>query len=809
MTGWIKLATFVAAAAILAIATGGAGATATPKQTSAVSSHVVLRGSASAAAASRRMELLRTADLRTHAGAARFLRAIGLDPRHVVIQLGTRNYAGPKCPGRGWTCTKARRVLQMGTANLYTCSPRTAGSSPNSCVILQNNGAGNGTATCTEVSTGPVQTCSVTQVSTTGTNTANVTQGLAQGGLGSGTQNATQNAVVLQTTGNGANKAFVTQGLVQALGRGSDHSDEDANDSDDFTPAVSTQITQQQDAHQNVYVKQVATGGSNASTINQGQLQVERADHAPKITQLQNTNLATAPTIDTNPSSSDPATKVSACPTLSAADDPYANQCNTVQQTSSSGTDNSQVRQSYNEFQAASNCCTTQQGSQIQGRADQKGGLDHRFTQASSGLSTQSSDQVERQIQRRSLIGAAGVAHEQHGPTRKGTGTQTGNGGDAATQNQSSTQLSTPGPNPNNTNLLSDQCTSSGNCSVTQTTNENGVQTTKTDSGPSITVVTSCAPNCNTPPPGSLVVPAGSSASQTTSVNVPAKPPMADIELAIDTTGSMADGIADAVSEANAIVSGVQGSVANTQFAVVQFKDFGDTPEYQVAQPMTSSATDVSNALGTLSAFGGGDAPEAYNLVFQNSYSDGSIGWRAGTRKFVIVIGDAEPHGANTAGFTNCADTSADPHGLNTATVLAGMNSNQRTLLMIRETDPGVSTTLACYQQLAAAGFTGGSAVDSGGSGLAPAIVSLINSAFSTISDVHLTVASASAGASPSWLSFSPTNAGPLSSLPATVSFTETATVPAGTPSGTYTFDVAAIADGADIGHHTVTVFVP
>jgi hypothetical protein len=411
-------------------------------------------------------------------------------------------------------------------------------------------------------------------------------------------QTATQNTSIAQTSTTGANSVTVRQALAQRLGRGSDLSDEGDNDADDFTPAVASAIVQAQNAHQNVDVMQTATGsGSNASSILQAQLQIERADHAPKIVQSQNTN----PQSGTGP-----------CAMLSAADDPTSNQCNAVQQTSTSGTNDSQVRQSYNQFQAASNCCAAQQGSQVQGVALQ-GGLEHRFKQSRSGLSTQSSNQIERQIQRRTLIGPAGIAHAQNGPTRKGTGIQDGNGGDMATQQQASTQLSTPGPNPNNTNLLSDQCTSSGNCTGTQTTN--------TASGATIALVTSCEPNCTTAPPGSLVVPAGGSASQTTSVNVPAKPPMADIELAIDTTGSMTAGIADAVSEANAIVTGVQASVPDSQFAVVQFKDSFDTPEYQVVQPMTASAGSVSTALGTLSASGGGDAPEAYNLVFQNSYT--------------------------------------------------------------------------------------------------------------------------------------------------------------------------------------------
>jgi hypothetical protein len=417
---------------------------------------------------------------------------------------------------------------------------------------------------------------------------------------------------------------------------------------------------------------------------------------------------------------------------------------------------------------------------------------------------------------------------------RKGTGLQTGNNGDTANQTQSSTQMSTPVSPGNDTNIQSDNCTSDGTCTGNQTTNYNGTITNNSGSasgGTPLTLVTSCDPNCSTAPPGSLVVPAGGSAQQTTSVNVPATPPMADIEIAIDMTGSMGGAIAQAQAQAVNIVNSVQAQFpgGSAEFAVVQFKDFctttaptsgpgcsfaggspfaGDYPEYQVMQSMTGDPTLVSNAVNGLSANGGGDFPEAYNLVFHNSYNPpnaGDIGWRSGARKFVIVIGDSQPHGDLQAqGFTNCfaIPGDVDPDGLTTTTELAGMNTSQRTLFMISAN----SNIDGCYQQLVSGGYSGSQAVQLG-TDLSTQIVSLINAAFTTVGDVHLAVASASAGASSTWISFSPASYSNVAPGPET--FTETVTVPGGTPSGTYTFDVEAVADGADIGHHTVTVFVP
>jgi hypothetical protein len=338
------------------------------------------------------------------------------------------------------------------------------------------------------------------------------------------------------------------------------------------------------------------------------------------------------------------------------------------------------------------------------------------------------------------------------------------------------------------------------------------------------------------PPTATMTLRAGDAtlgtATETKTADVPAKPPKADIEIAIDTTGSMQASIDQAKADAVNIVNGVQSSVPDTQFAIVAFKDFctttdptsgpgcsfpgdppypGDYPEYDVVQAMTASSADVQTAINSLSADGGGDAAETHNLVFDNAQSPlvgGDLGWRSGTRRFVVVISDAEPHGAGSAGFAGCTDTSADPHGLNTATELAGLAAAERTLIMIRQVSDNTTASLQCYQSLAAAGFAGGQAADAGSS-LSSQIVSLINAAFANVNDLHLEVASASpAPANASWISFSPASLGPVPA-PSTQTFTLTATVPGGTPAGTYSFDIEAVADGVDIGHQALTIVVP
>lgn len=203
----------------------------------------------------------------------------------------------------------------------------------------------------------------------------------------------------------------------------------------------------------------------------------------------------------------------------------------------------------------------------------------------------------------------------------------------------------------------------------------------------------------------------------------PAATPL-DVELAVDTTGSMGPSIARLQRDAVKIVDSIRARSPGARVAVVQFKDSADTPEYELVQPLTGDAKAVASALSQLGPGGGGDNPEAYNVVFRNSYADKATGWRAGSRKIVVVVGDAEPHSAGTAGFSGCLDGSPDPHQLSTKRELAAMKASGRTLVMIRQAATA-SAAINCYESLAAGGYSGGRAVDAG-SGLTAAILALV-----------------------------------------------------------------------------------
>jgi hypothetical protein len=147
--------------------------------------------------------------LSTRKAVHRYLRSVGISPRHVVIQRGKRNYAGTRCPGKRWNCTTATRVFQISSGtNTVECTPSTGGSSTNTttsqtCVIMQTGGGAN-TARCTEKSSQPAmkQECTITQAGTD--NNAYVTQ-LIDTSATSGTspliQDSSQEATVTQQGG--------------------------------------------------------------------------------------------------------------------------------------------------------------------------------------------------------------------------------------------------------------------------------------------------------------------------------------------------------------------------------------------------------------------------------------------------------------------------------------------------------------------------------------------------------------------------------------------------------------------------------
>ena len=326
-----------------------------------------------------------------------------------------------------------------------------------------------------------------------------------------------------------------------------------------------------------------------------------------------------------------------------------------------------------------------------------------------------------------------------------------------------------------------------------------------------------------TPSPVNVTLAAGASTTVNKTLALDGLPARADIIVAVDTTGSMGIPIAQAQADASNLCSSVKLSIPGARFAAVDFEDYptmplggpGDTPYLLLTPGFISDCTVFSAAIGTMTADGGGDGPEAYNRAFFEAYSDAaySLPVAAGGRdplasQFLVVLGDATPHSAT--GFAPCVNAPPDDFGrdglagggddLSTATTIAGLVTNNITLLMIRYTTGGVSVLLPCYQAMAAA--TGGTAVDGSGAGsIGPFIIANAKLVPYT---ADLTV---SAGC-PIGFSFNP--AFPTAPLtgPQSVPFVETITAP--TVPGLYACTLTAVTDpgGPTLAVETVNVEV-
>jgi uncharacterized repeat protein (TIGR01451 family) len=352
----------------------------------------------------------------TPSAAGSYFRAAGAA---VVKQIGTRNYAGPNCPGAGWNCTTSTLVFQAtspGGQNVADCTMGVVISGSNTSCDITQTGSTN-VARCTQRSSDPAanQRCTITQ--TGASNTATIAQAISQSA--GATQNGTQTANVTQGPAVSPSTVFnvlrATQSVSQNLKGGG---------------------TQVQNAHQKILVSQTATGsGYNQSDLNQSQLQKAAA----AVSQSQN-------------ATEDP---VADC----LAGDPSApNACSDVTQHSASGTNYNALNQSINQDAntAASNA-TQNQGSP-------GGGLEgHVHQDTVSGSSQNKAKQNKQQM----ANAGANADQTQYDPVRCcGTFSLVGPGVEDINQS-SSIGASSPDASQHST-LIGESRTPDGTCKVNQ-----------------------------------------------------------------------------------------------------------------------------------------------------------------------------------------------------------------------------------------------------------------------------------------------------------------------------------------------------
>jgi hypothetical protein len=216
-------------------------------------------------------------NLSTNEGVAAYLSSGGLNAKGFVIQRGRLNYAGPKCPGRKWKCTKNTKVVQVAKGkhgrNRADCDGSlTQTTNAVSCIVVQNAPSGKNKARCSLEArdvTPLVLTCQITQTNTDGDNVARVTERVAQ--RDGADQRATLNAQVTQVNGTGDNESDVTQTIDQRSREVS----------------MTTVPTQNQEGRFTGRIAQTSDSGSNDSRLIQNLDQFGKASGGTNIVQRQ------------------------------------------------------------------------------------------------------------------------------------------------------------------------------------------------------------------------------------------------------------------------------------------------------------------------------------------------------------------------------------------------------------------------------------------------------------------------------------------------------------------------------------------
>jgi hypothetical protein len=333
----------------------------------------------------------------------------------------------------------------------------------------------------------------------------------------------------------------------------------------------------------------------------------------------------------------------------------------------------------------------------------------------------------------------------------------------------------------------------------------------------------------------------GECIEETKEIFIPPAPGKTDVLFAFDTTNSMRDVLSSAKSNTITITNNLAGIIPDIQFGVGDLRDYPTKPygnsldwPYMLRQGITDDRMAVQTAINALDHGGGWDDPEAYTRALYESYSDPAIGWRADARRFVVMFGDDVPHDDNLnegvpdppenpggTWVTGYPPSYLDPgrdgipgtaDDLDFQSVLDGMRTNSITLLCI-ESPYGGSTSPAnlviYWKQWAGWTNSGGDAVPlSDVADLATVIQDLVTATSRHISRLELL---ADPSSYQSWLTVKPPDRTDLTVPPEglTVTFDVRICVPSGTPSGTYSFSINAVGDGAVYGGQGVTIEVP
>ena len=402
-------------------------------------------------------------DVSTSAAVKQYLRSIGVSPRGVVIQRGVRNYAGARCPGKRWTCTSTShpvvQVAAPGGKNSFQCTGA-------SCAVVQVAAAASTTnvARCIRT-TGITQSCSITQSSTDADNQAIVVEiATKRSGL---TQNASQTAQIVQTAGSGANTACVLQTTTL---EGSTVARRGMPVSVTLESHQSVSIAQDSSSGDNMVQKAVQPGTTwicgDTDPLTQSQNLLSTANGAAAITQKQNF-APSGPNVLLDIGQNE--------------NTPSASGANTVR---------------FSQTSDLSARAFTPNGPVTQIQSSASGGLKATVDQHSSGESHAFANQEETQTEHAQKSSSdtslpPNTTQTQYGPVGCCT-VQEDNLNNTFTIVQSSTQSNDDDTEGSQSNTVEADCSTTGNCTASQTTNVDGEESSNFQSGQNVSADINC-----------------------------------------------------------------------------------------------------------------------------------------------------------------------------------------------------------------------------------------------------------------------------------------------------------------------------
>jgi len=162
-----------------------------------------------------------------------------------------------------------------------------------------------------------------------------------------------------------------------------------------------------------------------------------------------------------------------------------------------------------------------------------------------------------------------------------------------------------------------------------------------------------------------------------------------DLVFCCDCTNSMGAYLKQAKETISALSKSVGLSGEKSiHFGLVAFRDHPPQDESFITQtwPLTESREEIEKNLGSLTAQGGGDAPEALTCALYEAYS---MSFRENSVRIVVLISDAPPHGLGELldGFPDGC-----PCGLDPLVIARKMVKKNIILYTV-----GVEPTLSCY----------------------------------------------------------------------------------------------------------------